>query len=76
MDGERERERETDRRTDGRTDITKLIVNFRNFANTLENVGRIQLRRPSLVGKMMLKLILRTLWLCGWDSKLSHEGFE
>ena len=30
-------DRETDRQTDGRTDMSKLIVVFRNFANTSEN---------------------------------------
>ena len=61
---------------DGRADITKLIITFQNFANTPENVGRIQLTSSGLVRKLMLKLFLRTLWLYGWDSKFSQEGFE
>ena len=35
---------QTDRQTDRRTDITKLIMDFRNFANALKNrkVGRLE----------------------------------
>ena len=73
--GQTEGEREG--RTDGRTGRhNELIATFRNFAKGPENVGRIQLRRPGLVEKMMLKLISRTLWLCERDSKLSQERFE
>jgi hypothetical protein len=35
-------EGKTDRRKDGRTDTTKLIVTFRDFANTPKNVGIIK----------------------------------
>jgi len=56
--------------------MTKLRVPFRNFAKAPGNVEIIQLRKRGLVGKMMLKIISRTLWLCGRNSKLSQERFE
>jgi hypothetical protein len=74
---ERQTDGEREGWTDGRTSRhNEVSSHFSQFANAPENVGRIQLRRPDLVGKIMLKLISRTLWLCGRDSKLSQEGFE